>query len=1043
MDGVDVVNYSIGAGAATSDPWSDAFALQWLAVRDAGIFVATSAGNAGPDDATVGSPGDLPWMTTVGASSHNRAFLQELTLDDGTGNPLTLTGQAMTSGFGPAPVVFSIDFADPDNGISVEDARLCNPGIFPAGTFSGQIVVCEQSSGRVAKGQTVKDGGASGFVLAQPDEFGGGPGAVTSDPHVLPAIHIDYYEYQKLLAYVDAAAGTVDGTFSGTSLDFNDSYADIMASFSSRGENRGFFEDLIVPNVTAPGRAIWAAYHQGDGGDGDYTWNVIQGTSMASPHVAGAGALLRGVHPDWTPAQIESALSSTANQDVLNDDGINPATPFAMGGGAVNLVAATQAGLVLDVSTQDFEDSDPRIGGDPKTLNLANMGNAQCVSECSWTRTVQNPTAAAVSWTAMVEVPEGATATVSPESFDLDPGATQEIMVTVAVGSLEADTWYFGDLKLMTDAAGVSDAHIPIAFQPNTGDLPDTVEIATRRDAGSHPITNLTSIPAPELTIDVAGLAKGMQYDLMLPQDPNNGDPYEPMDAVWYMVYDVPEGTTRFVAETPESTAPDIDLFVGTGDTPSADTQVCSSTSGSFNEYCNLDNPAAGQYWVLVQNWDGSGADYDMVKLYVAIVGGDAGNMTVTGPSSVGALEPFDLTVTYSDDMAAGQRWYGAATLSSSPANLGNIGTINIDLYRHADDVTKSVSPSVGMPGDTLTYTISVEPNVTPEDITYTIIDTIPDGLTLVPGSASATDGSVTAGLDTVFWSGTQISPANATITYNMATSVTDPNCAAPLANDGAYVDLEGYGITTEPGIEGDTVWFVFDPSGGEFEFFGDLQGGNINFTDDGFAFFDDSTPGGAPWANEPIPTADDPNNLMAMFWRDMEIVYDAPTNRGVSLANLTSGGVPSAAVIEFDDVEDWPAGGNPTYDFEVIAYYEAAPDRYEVIFAYTNLTGPVATGTIGLEDAAGTNGVQYAFNDIDVTDGMAICFDQVGAALETIEITYQVTVDADTPLGVLENDAISMVSDPGGESATAKSGVYIGYPFFLPAVPVPGTDGS
>ncbi|MDX1416529.1 MAG: S8 family serine peptidase, partial [Candidatus Promineifilaceae bacterium] len=53
LDGVDVVNYSIGASAPTTDPWADAFALQWLAVRDAGIFVATSAGNAGPGDETV------------------------------------------------------------------------------------------------------------------------------------------------------------------------------------------------------------------------------------------------------------------------------------------------------------------------------------------------------------------------------------------------------------------------------------------------------------------------------------------------------------------------------------------------------------------------------------------------------------------------------------------------------------------------------------------------------------------------------------------------------------------------------------------------------------------------------------------------------------------------------------------------------------------------------------------------------------------------------------------------------------------------------
>lgn len=219
------------------------------------------------------------------------------------------------------------------------------------------------------------------------------------------------------------------------------------------------------------------------------------------------------------------------------------------------------------------------------------------------------------------------------------------------------------------------------------------------------------------------------------------------------------------------------------------------------------------------------------------------------------------------------------------------------------------------------------------------------------------------------------------TFGYVIETSLTDPDgCAAPLATlDGvadAYVNLEAFGIVTDPGISGDTVWFSVDFSGGEFDFWGQPQGEVINFTDDGFAFFGPSTPGPMPWVHEPIPTIGDPDSLMAIFWRDMEIVYDGASNRGVSLANLTSGGVPIAGVIEFDDVEDWPAGGNSTYDIEIVAYYEASPDRYEYIFAYDNLTGPVTVGTIGLENQDGTEGAEYAFNSIMVTNGMAVCFD-------------------------------------------------------------------
>src|SRR5690606_6805865 len=192
LDGVDIINYSIGADSPTPDPYNDVEALSWLALRDAGIFVATSAGNSGPGISTVGSPADLPWLTVGGANSHNRAFLSTLSLSDGTNPSLELSGLALAAGYGPAPVIFAKDFvvapATPD------DARLCGPDAFPPGTFNGEIVICERGVyGRVAKGESVKAGGAGGMILAQPAEFGGGPGSLVADTHVLPAVHIDYY----------------------------------------------------------------------------------------------------------------------------------------------------------------------------------------------------------------------------------------------------------------------------------------------------------------------------------------------------------------------------------------------------------------------------------------------------------------------------------------------------------------------------------------------------------------------------------------------------------------------------------------------------------------------------------------------------------------------------------------------------------------------------------------------------------------------------------------------------------------------------------
>ena len=82
---------------------------------------------------------------------------------------------------------------------------------------------------------------------------------------------------------------------------------------------------------------------------------VINGTSMSSPHIAGAAALLRDLHPDWTPGQIQSALMTTARQEVLKEDATTPADPFDRGSGRVDLRRAFEPGLTfVGPSARDF-----------------------------------------------------------------------------------------------------------------------------------------------------------------------------------------------------------------------------------------------------------------------------------------------------------------------------------------------------------------------------------------------------------------------------------------------------------------------------------------------------------------------------------------------------------------------------------------------------------------------------------------------------------------------------------------------------------------
>ena len=77
------------------------------------------------------------------------------------------------------------------------------------------------------------------------------------------------------------------------------------------------------------------------GTDNSVEWHFISGTSMASPHTAGALALLKAVQPDWTPAEAQSALMTTAERDITDSDG-TVADWFDMGSGRIELRRAAE-----------------------------------------------------------------------------------------------------------------------------------------------------------------------------------------------------------------------------------------------------------------------------------------------------------------------------------------------------------------------------------------------------------------------------------------------------------------------------------------------------------------------------------------------------------------------------------------------------------------------------------------------------------------------------------------------------------------------------
>jgi len=407
FDGVDVINYSIAGG---EEPYADPVELAFLAAYEAGVFVAASAGNAGPAPDTVSHRS--PWVTTVAASTTDRHFLSTLTLRAANGETLRLTGASVTQGIDtPTPVVFP-----------PEGQELCLTP-FPPGTFDGQIVICRRGViPRVAKSYNVRAGGARGLILYNP-EFQG----VATDNHFLPTIHLEADAGKRLLDFVNTRPGVVATFTPGQATRVR---GDVMAAFSSRG-GPGQTLGVSKPDLTAPGVQILAGHTPMPatlvGGVPGQLFQAIQGTSMASPHVAGAAALLRALHPTWTPGQIKSALMFTARtRKVVKEDGVTPGDPFDYGSGRLSLRKAGDPGLTMDESARNYL----RLRNELWSANYPSLYVPIMPGRITVERTVRNETGKRARWRLKVRAPKDVKIRV-PRRLVLPPYGTATFRITV------------------------------------------------------------------------------------------------------------------------------------------------------------------------------------------------------------------------------------------------------------------------------------------------------------------------------------------------------------------------------------------------------------------------------------------------------------------------------------------------------------------------------------------------------------------------------------------------------------------------------------
>jgi Subtilase family/PA domain/Fibronectin type-III domain len=450
LDGVDVINFSISGG---SNAYSDSVELAFLDFYASGGLANASAGNAGPGDGTANHAGG--WTNTVAASTSPRHWLTTLRVRADDGAQASFTGATITPGITNRRVMLGSDAPG-------EDILCSTP--FDPGEAQNKIVVCQRGGiGRNAKSFNVKQGGAAGMILYNPTKMN-----LFTDNFHIPTVMLEGPEpANSLLAFLAAHAGQERARWNtGTAQPV---LADEITVFSSRGP----LGDWIKPDVTAPGIQILAGHtpspHPGaipDVGPPGQLFQSIAGTSMSSPHSAGVSALVKAVHPDWTPGQIKSALMTSSAQDVV-DETLAPATPYDTGAGSIRANRAVEPTLTFDVPAIRYF----QAAADPASrlhINLPSINVPVMPGSVTTIRRGLNVSGVEQSFTTTTEAPAGGSISVTPSSFTLAPDATQALRITIHGEGL-ADGQHFG--KITLEASAGNDVVIPVAFFKQEGGI--------------------------------------------------------------------------------------------------------------------------------------------------------------------------------------------------------------------------------------------------------------------------------------------------------------------------------------------------------------------------------------------------------------------------------------------------------------------------------------------------------------------------------------------------------------------------------------------
>ncbi|KAL6889050.1 hypothetical protein ACP4OV_010076 [Aristida adscensionis] len=455
-DGVDILSLSIGG--------PDEYPGTLHAVAR-GITVVFAGGNDGPAADTVQNA--VPWVLTVAASTIDRAFPTVMTL----GNNERLVGQSLYYNV----TLNTTDFH------SLVYAGSCDQRTLNDTDVSGKVVLCsapwEASSTRLPQGfagaaSRVFRAGGKGLIFAQHNS-----NILENNDIVcngfMPCVLVDFEVAHRVQSYAATVRRPVVRISRAATVTGNGVLSPRVAAFSSRGPSP-MFPRILKPDIAAPGVSILAAKRN--------SYVFMSGTSMACPHVSAIAALLKSVHPDWSPAMIKSAIVTTASVTdrfgmPIQAEGAprKLADPFDYGGGHINPGKVADPGLVYDIDIKDYtkffnctlglKDGCETYVGQLYQLNLPSIAVPDLKDSITVWRTVTNVGAVNATYRAVVEAPAGIELYVEPSMIKFNDNSSNKVtfQVTIKARQRVQGGYTFGSLTWLD--GGNHSVRIPIAVR--------------------------------------------------------------------------------------------------------------------------------------------------------------------------------------------------------------------------------------------------------------------------------------------------------------------------------------------------------------------------------------------------------------------------------------------------------------------------------------------------------------------------------------------------------------------------------------------------